>query len=164
MRGRVKAPALALAFALGWGSGAAAHGATLCTATVSQMVFGLYDTISPVATDTTASVQVSCTPGVSSPLTTSYVVTIAGTGSGNDSVRAISNGAYLLYYQVHSNAARSVVWGNGGASGAGVAGSVTASAALVPASQTHTAYGRLAARQAVPPGVYGGTLLVTVDY
>ncbi len=138
--------------------------AATCSASTSLMAFGLYDTVSTTANDTTAQVTVVCTPGSGDPLTTPYVLTVAGTGTGNDSVRAVLYSASRLYYQVYKDAGRSQVWGNGGSSGAGVAGSVTSVAALAAAQLTHTAYARMPAHQVVPPGLYGGSLLVTVDY
>lgn len=141
-----------------------AHCATLCLVLTSPMSFGLYDTISPVHNDSTATVTVSCTPGLGSPLTTPYTLTVAGTGGAGDSVRSIAAGSHRLYYQVYKDAGRSLVWGNGSSSGPGMAGSVTSAATLVPGLQTHTAYTRLPARQAVPAAIYLGTLLVTIDY
>lgn len=138
--------------------------AALCSVSVSVLAFGIYDTLLPNANDTAGTVQVACIPGVAQPLTTAYTITIAGTGAGADTVRAIVSGSYRLRYQIYKDAARTIVWGNGSTSGAGVASSVTSTAALVPAAQTHTAYARMPALQTVPPGIYAGSLLVTVDY
>ena len=79
-------------------------------------------------------------------------------------MRSIAAGAYALYYQVFKDASRSTVWGNGSTSGAGLSASVTSAAALTPGLRTHTAYARMPAMQTVPPGLYMGTLLLTVDY
>lgn len=149
---------------LGLGMAAGSAAATACSVSVSVMPFGIYDTVAAAANDTSASVQVSCAPGVSDPLATAYVLTIAGTGSGSDSVRSVSAGAYRLYFQVYRDGARSTVWGNGGSSGPGVASSVTAAAALTLALRVHTAYARMPALQTVPPGLYAGSLMVTVEY
>ena len=138
--------------------------ATACSVSVSLMAFGLYDTTSASNNDTAATVEVTCIPGVSDPLTTPYTVTLAGIGSGNDSVRSVVAGAWRLYYQVYKDSQRTQVWGNGGSSGAGVSSTVTSSAALTPGLRVHTAYARMPAYQAVRPGVYVGSLLVTVDY
>ncbi|SDP83543.1 Spore coat protein U (SCPU) domain-containing protein [Rhodoferax sp. OV413] len=138
--------------------------AATCGALLSPMAFGIYDSILPAANDTVATVTVSCTPGLSQPLTTSYTITIAGTGTGNDAVRAMSSGAYKLYYQVYKNAARTTVWGNGGTSGTGVASSVTSLTTVTPGLQVHNVYARMPPLQAIPPGIYIGSLLVTIDY
>lgn len=141
-----------------------AHAAATCTVLASAMNFGLYDTLAANAHDTTATVRVSCVPGVGGALVTPYVLTVAGTGSGGDTVRSVSFGSQRLYYQVYADAARSTVWGNGSSSGPGVASSVTSATVATPGEQTHVAYARLAARQAVQPGLYSGSLLVTIDY
>lgn len=138
--------------------------ATGCVAITGPMSFGSYDTLLTQATDTTATVQVICTPGITDSLSTPYTVTVAGSGTGGDTVRSIAFGAHRLYYQIYKDAGRTTVWGNGTSSGSGVSSSVTSSAALVPAAKTHTAYGRMPGRQMVPPGLYVGTLLVTVEY
>ena len=139
-------------------------GAASCGQVVSPMAFGLYSTVQAGATDTTATVTISCVPGVGDPLTTPYTLTVAGTGSGNDSIRSITSGAARLYYQVYSDASRSLVWGNGGSSGAGVSSSVTSASVAVAAMRVHTAYARMPAGQNVPPGTYAGSLLITIDY
>jgi spore coat protein U-like protein len=138
--------------------------AASCTVLLSLMAFGVYDTILPAANHTSANIQVTCTPGLGNPLKTLYTITIAGTGSGNDSVRAVASGAYRLYYQVYTDPAYSTVWGNGGSSGPGVTSSVTSLSDLLPAMQVHTAHARMPALQIIPPGIYTGSLLVTIDY
>jgi spore coat protein U-like protein len=153
-----------MGLAIGASVASPACAATLCVAVASVLSFSTYDTIAAAANDSTATVQVTCTPGAANPLTTSYTITVAGTGSGNDSVRSISSAGFRLYYQLYKDASRSTVWGNGSSSGAGVASSVTSTAVLVPASRTHTAYARMPPLQGVAPGSYLGTLLVTVDY
>ncbi len=138
--------------------------AASCNVLLSLMAFGLYDTILPASNDTSAGITVSCTPGFGNPLTTPYTITIAGTGSGNDSVRSVASGAYKLYYQVYKDPAHTTVWGNGGSSGSGVASSVTSITSLILAIQVHTVYARMPALQTIPPGIYTGSLLVTIDY
>lgn len=138
--------------------------ATGCAAITGSMSFGAYDTLLTQATNTTGTVQVICTPGVTDPLGTPYTVTLAGSGTGGDMVRSIAFGAYRLYYQVYKDPSHLTVWGNGTNSGSGVSSSVTSAAALLPAARTHTAYGRMPGQQMVPAGLYIGTLLVTVEY
>lgn len=155
--GRVQLAALAVAACA---AGPAA--ATSCAVVAGSMLFGTYDTVASAATDTTGIVTVTCTPGLGDPLTTPYTLAVAGTGTGGDTVRSLASGAYRLHYQVYRDAGRSVVWGN--SSGSGVAASVTSAATLTPGVQVHTAYARMPARQVVPPGVYLGSLMVTIEY
>ncbi len=155
---------LAIATAMAIAMTGPAHALTVCTVATSAMAFGIYDTVSNSPNDTTGTVSVSCTPTGLSPLTTPYTITIEGTGSGGDTVRSVSAGGYRLYYQVHADAVRATVWGNGSTSGAGVSSSVTSAASGLVALKSHTAYGRMAARQIVGPGVYLGSLTVTVEY
>ncbi len=138
--------------------------AATCSMLLSLMAFGIYDTVLPLANETSATIQVACTPGLGNPLTTAYTITIAGTGSSNDSVRAVTSGPHRLYYQIYKDPARSSVWGNGGSSGPGVASSVTSLSSMLPGLQVHTAYARMPALQNIPPGIYAGSLMVTIDY
>jgi len=157
-------PPLALAVAMALALVAAPARATLCLVATTPVAFGLYDTLLSGNNETTGQITVTCTPGIGDPLTTPYTVTLAGSGTGGDTVRSIAMGANRLYYQVYKDAARSVVWGNGGGSGSGVAGSTVSAASLVPALRVHTAYARMPANQRVPAGIYAGSLLVSVDY
>lgn len=138
--------------------------ATNCNATAGLLSFGVYDTLISAATDSTGSLTIVCTPAVGDPLTTTYTITLAGTGTGGDSVRSISFSTHRLHYQLYKDAARLQVWGNGGSSGLGVTSSVTSSGPLVSAVQVHTVYARLPGQQIVPAGTYAGSLLVTIDY
>ena len=151
----------ALAIALLAGVGPAS--ATTCQVTATPLAFGLYDTVSATPQDTTATVQVSCTPGLGQPLTTAYVITVAGTGQAGDTVRTLSFGSHRLRYQLYTDVQRSVVWGDGVVA-PGLSGQVTSQAALVPGLQNHPAYGRMPAQQQVPAGAYLGSVLITVDY
>ena len=143
---------------------AAGAQATVCTISASAIAFGTYDPVAGAGNDSTATVQVTCVPGVGDPLTTTYTLTIAGTGTGNDATRSIASGAQRLYFQVYKDASRSTVWGNGSTSGAGVGSGVTSAATAVPAVRSHTVYARAAAGQNVAPGTYAGTLLATIGY
>ena len=137
--------------------------AVVCTATASALAFGAYDTLLSLDDDSTATVTVTCTPGVSASLTSNYTISIAGSGTGGDTIRSASYAGSRLYYQVYSDAGRTAVWGNGGAT-PGVASSVTSLSAALPAVRVHTVYARAPSGQRTKPGTYVGTLLVTVDY
>lgn len=154
----------AVAAALTLGAAASSQAATVCLAAASALVFGIYDPLASGAAETTATVTVTCTPTLGSPLTTAYSIGIAGTGVGNDAVRSASVSGQRLYYQVYKDPGRSQVWGDGATAGSAVAGSVTSVAVAVPAVRTHVAYVRMAAGQRVAAGIYLGSLLVTVDY
>ncbi|WP_394788047.1 spore coat protein U domain-containing protein [Rhodoferax sp.] len=135
--------------------------AVLCTLLVTPMAFGIYSSILPSNTDTTSTVTVSCIPGASS-LTTSYTLTIAGTGTGNDPVRSIPFSTSKLYYQIYKDAAYSTVWGN--TAGTGVSSSVTSISSITPGIQIHTVYARMQPLQAAAAGIYIGNLTITITY
>jgi spore coat protein U-like protein len=71
----------------------------------------------------------------------------------------MSNGASNLTYQLYSDAARTMIWGDG------TAGTVTVSAHVASnGTQNNTVYGRIPALQGVRPGAYTDTITVTVTY
>ena len=168
MQGAMKRPSVRgrwrrLALIVLLGSAASQAHAVLCTATATTLAFGVYDTLLAFNDDTAGTVTVTCLPGAGSPLTSAYTISIAGTGTGGDTIRSVAYAGSRLYYQVYSDAARTQVWGNGGAA-AGVASSVTSVGALVPAVRIHNVYARAPSGQHVTPAIYLGSLLVTVDY
>jgi spore coat protein U-like protein len=79
----------------------------------------------------------------------------------------VATGTGYLGYGLFSDSQRQQPWGDGGASGARVSGTVTTSLlALVclPGNRSHTVYGRLPASQNVPAGAYTDSVMLTVTY
>ena len=72
-----------------------------------------------------------------------------------------------LAYGLFSDAARTTPWGDGGAGGATVGGTITTSLLALlclPGHQAHTIHGRIPANQSVPAGVYADQVVLTVTY
>ena len=146
--------ALALVASLGalcWAGAAGA--ATVCTVTITTLAFG---TFVGAQLNTTATATVDCSgikPDASIPLT----IAVNG-GGGTIAARRLVNGANQLSYQIYTDAARSIVWGNG-TTGSTVAGSSSNSV-----NSVHTVYGRVPAATTPPTGTYTDTLTFTVTF
>jgi spore coat protein U-like protein len=128
-----------------------------CTVSVgAPLNFGTYPPFSSTATTTTGNLTVACTS-----FSGSYVIALnAGTsGSGSFSGRAMSDGSFDLGYQIYTDAAHSMTWGDGTAGTVTVSGSCSGSCTYTP-----TLYGEIAAQQKVGPGSYTDSVLVTVTY
>ncbi|UUX97691.1 spore coat U domain-containing protein [Aquabacterium sp. J223] len=129
-----------------------------CTVTGTNLSFGtaLDPLSSPVPVDASATLSVVCTN------TTPYAVALsAGANAGGPSTfgaRAMKSGSQLLPYQLYTDAARSVVWGDG------TSGSSTQSGVGTGSNQSITVYGRLPSLSGVVPGTYTDTVTVTITY
>lgn len=125
-----------------------------CIVSSSDMAFGNYNPTSASPTDSTTTIDVTCTTG------TSFTVGLnAGTTLGATvSTRQMANGTNRLDYALYSDSGRSTNWGNTPGTDTPAASTATTS----PSS--FTVYGRVPAQQNVPAGAYTDTVTVTVNY
>jgi spore coat protein U-like protein len=147
-----------------------APGAT-CGVSALDLAFGNYDPFAPADRDSRGSITVSC----QSALVESVPITVALTAgaSGSFTSRQMPSGVgFSLRYNLYSNAARTMVWGDG------TGGSSTVSTSLLMArclacpqgnpNSSDTSlpvYGRAFARQnLLPPGNYLDTITVIVSF
>ena len=135
-----------------------------CSATVPSLAFGTYDPTLASPTDITTSMTVTCTRGFLESWAVSYSIELSTGSSGTYAARRMNAGAAPLNYNVYTNASRSQVWGNG-TSGTGVVSStMNFNFFQFSNSTTHTAYGRIPARQDAGAGTYGDNLIVTLSF
>lgn len=150
---------LAVAAALALSAGPVA--ALGCSLQAPGLAFGAYNPLSPVPVDSASGVTVTCTgiPGMS----IAYTLRLGVGGSGSFGERRMrSSDQWALTYNLYTNAARTLVWGDGNGGSQVVSDAFTLSAPS--ASRVHPVHGRLFARQNVPPGTYVDTLVLTVDF
>lgn len=124
-----------------------------CTVAATTMNFGTQAVLGGAAVDSTADIDLTCTPGASYDV--SMDVGNNGTG-GVDGQRNLSNGTDTIPYNLYSDAGYSSVW-NTTATASGTA----------PASGlvSLTAYGRIpATAAAVPAGTYSDSVTVEVTF
>jgi spore coat protein U-like protein len=127
---------------------------SVCGVAATALLFGNYSATNTSPTDATATVTAVCTSGVA------YTVALdAGVGTGATvASRVMLFGSDKLNYLLYSDAARTVLWGDGTLSTSKVSGT----AALLP--QTYTVYGRIPTAQQTGAGLYGDTVTVTLTY
>ena len=123
-----------------------------CTLSTTAMNFGTQSVLSSNI-DSTASLLVRCSRTV--PYTIAMNEGLWGSPTGP--VRRMANGANRVTYQLYGNAARTLIWFNGGSTYLG-SGTGTGT------SQTLTVYGRVPSQTTPPSGVYNDTVVVTVTY
>lgn len=123
-----------------------------CLIAANPLDFGSYDPVGANASadlDGSSSLDVTCTDG-----TSAVIVLDMGTSGGAN--RAMQNGAHELNYELYSDAGRSVIWGAIEADGLEYTGTGLQEAVSV--------YGRIAAGQNVPAGVYSDNVIATVTF
>jgi spore coat protein U-like protein len=125
--------------------------AASCSAYASGIAFGKYG---GTTLDVTGTITVTCTSG------TAYHI---GLNAGSTSGATITNrlmfggtgGQNTLGYQLFSDAARTINWGNS-------AGTNWVSATGTGAAQTYTIYGQMPSNEGPPPGSYTDTITASI--
>lgn len=135
--------------------------AQTCSVSAAPVDFGVYDPFASASNDSTGSVSVTCQAAAS--LLVTYSIRLNGGGGGNAFARKMIYRGSQMMYQVYTDVMRTIIWGSGSGGSGVVTGSYVLSA-LVPISNTYTAYGRITAQQVVEPGAYQDTLTVVVSY
>ena len=132
-----------------------------CSYTVTDMNFGLIDTLSGTAATSTATLTMTCSGSL--PLLLPILVCphfASGTGGASSAAaRQMASGANSLNYQLYSDPGMSVVWGSYNWPYASRPPPQTLSPNLFgSSSDTATIYGRVPGGQStVPPGTYLST-------
>lgn len=144
---------------------APAFALSTCTVSATPMAFGSYDTLSSSAVQVNSTVTVSCVTILSLLLQIPYTIALGPSSTSGTMSRGMAGpSGSQLQYNLYTSAARSTVWGNGSGGSQTVAGSVTPAILSVGVVRSHTVYGTVPALQAVRPGSYLDSILVTVDY
>ena len=123
-----------------------------CMVRTRALNFGTYNggTLPPV--DVTGRVRVRCNGMPFTP----YTILMGPGGSGDATNRALFNATNQLLYNLFTDPARTIIWGDG-TGGTGVVTGLPP-----PRNQRFDIYGRVFGSQNVPAGVYGDTIDVTV--
>jgi spore coat protein U-like protein len=142
--------ARALAAILVFGQMAAVPaGAAGCSMGIVNVVFGVYNTLSASSLDGAGSVSVTC------DVTSSFQIAL-NKGQGSFAARQLQSGANVLYYNLYTDALRSLIWGDGTVGTTLASGSGTAA--------TYTVYGRVPGGQNLPVGSYSDSITVTLNF
>ncbi|MCW6530448.1 MULTISPECIES: spore coat U domain-containing protein [Sphingomonas] len=134
----------------------------LCTCTVSttNIAFGAYDPTAPTADDVNGNISISCTGLLA--LSGTIDVTLSPGVSGTALARQLRKGSNQLNYNLYTDVARTIVWGDG----TGGTSKVTSTVPLGVLSFTNSVpvYGRIPARQWVAAGAYTDSVVITITY
>lgn len=138
-----------------------AWGIADCTVSASAVAFGnyVYSAASPL--DASGNVRVSCSLIGLVSLLVSYDIALS-TGSGSYAARQMSSGANQLQYNLYTNSARTIVWGDGNGGTSTISDSYLLG--LLTVERDYPIYGRVPIGQNVPAGGYNDIITVTVTY
>lgn len=138
--------------------GLAASPAGACTISSAGVAFGAYNPRSATVLNGTGTISVACATTITAP-----VVTLSTGQSGTYAARRMTSGPWNLSYNLYTNSARTIIWGNG----TGGSSSQTLSGGTISGGQrrfTRTIYGRIPASQNIGAGTYGDTITLTVSF
>ncbi|MFJ2988769.1 spore coat U domain-containing protein [Collimonas sp. NPDC087041] len=130
-----------------------------CTVAGSGVAFGSYASPGSTSSTGTGTVTVTCT-GLG--LLVSYTIQL-NAGNGTFATRLLKSGVTnSLNYNMYTDTARTIVWGDGSASTSTVSDSYLLS--IGSNARSYTAYGLIPASQNKPAGTYTDTLTITITY
>lgn len=124
-----------------------------CTIGATNLSFGTAGVIG-AGINATSSLSVTCTNG------DAWRISINGGGSGNVAARVMqrTGGGGAVGYQLYTDSARSLPWGDG------TGGSNRATGTGTGLAQAVTVYGRVPAQATPMPGNYSDTVMATIEF
>ncbi len=135
-----------------------------CFAFAGGVSFGAYDPTAGVATTGAGTITVLCfllsAPGV----TVNYTVDLSSGLSGTYTSRTMQTGPQNLNYNLYTDAARTMIWGDGTGGTSRGTGQIALSGGTPFGSNPHTVYGTIPALQNVGVGTYNDSIVVTVTF
>jgi spore coat protein U-like protein len=131
-----------------------------CTVSATGITFPAYTSPGGGNADSTGDVAVTCTATLVAG-TAGYTIALS-TGSGTYATRTLKSGVNVLDYNIYTDSARSIVWGDG--SGTTQTESDSYLVLLTPTTRHYTPYGRIPGAQNKPAGTYTDTVTITVTY
>ena len=155
--------ALAVALAT-WTVDAAA---VTCTLSTAGLAFGTYDVFAAGATNSNATLNISCSLDPSdqgAQKLVPYVVSLSTGSSGSFVQRTMKSGSDALQYNVYTSNSYSVVWGDGTGSTGTQSGSAVLNNGHPTVTNNFTAYGRIPALQDVAVGDYRDSITATITW
>src|SRR5512136_1393423 len=127
----------------------AAVSAFVCDVTTTPVNFNNYDVFSPVPSDSTGSVSVSCNNPDQNPILVTISISSGGAGIFTPRRMQQATGSDLMCYNLYIDPARTTIWGDGTGSTSTVTANVTKNAMV-----QEIIYGRVPARQNLSVGAY----------
>jgi len=137
-----------------------------CSVSATGVAFGIYDPTTTAPNDSSGNVTVVCTHVSGGASQISYSVALSTGGSGTYAQRRLSGTSTPLAYNLYTNTARSIVWGNGTAGTAAPSNTVTVGPGVGNGRRedVHPMYGRISAQQDALQGSYSDSIVITLTF
>jgi spore coat protein U-like protein len=133
-----------------------------CGVAATGLAFGSYQPLSGLPSASTATITVTCNPGLIS-LLVSYTIQIgAGTG-GSFAARSMGGTSTRLGYQLYRDVLDTQIWGDGTAGTFSVTDGYLLGI-LLPIVKNYTGFGNIPASQRVTIGAYTDILPILLSY
>ena len=146
---------------------AAPPAAASCGIATTGLHFGLYDPLDPSPTDFDGIVEVTCLLEPSPSAVNFFYNVTASTGvSGQYGARTLQSGTNLLQYNLFTDVARTLVWGDGTGVSAPIGGRMQLQKNTTRITQTQSlpVRGRIPALQDAEQGQYLDVLVITLEF
>jgi len=131
-----------------------------CTVDAGPVSFGAYAPLSGGVLEATGTIDIDCI-GIGTPLD-SFAVKLGPGLHGAFAAREMRSGADPLPYNLYSDAARTIIWGDG--TGGYSAVTINNTLSLLTWNVSRPVYGRIPPAPATPAGSYADTVLVTIEW
>lgn len=128
-----------------------------CNVTVSPLDFGIYDPSAVTPQDVNGNVDVRCNGNAGS-----FILTISQGSGGGFFPRLLLSGTTTMQYNLYTDPARALVWGDG--TGGTDVNSGSKPNTGPPVQFSFPIYGRIFPNQSVASGLYSDSLLVTAVF
>lgn len=133
-----------------------------CSVTATEVAFGAYYPLVGSAVDSTGDVEVSCGTDTIGDVM-SYSIELSGAKKGSKPRELKGPQGDRLEYNLYTDPARTLIWGDGKGSTYTVTESYTFTV-LCCVTNNYTVYGRLDSGQNVQPGSYSDSITIKVDF
>ncbi len=142
-------------------AGASGAGAVTCSVASAGLSFGQYNPFRGAPNDSVGTITLSCSGASGTDV--AYVVRIGPGASGTPTARVMrSASGWSLGYNLYTDPARSLVWGDGTGGTRVVADAFTLGG--MGQTRRYQVFGRTFERQNVAPGVYSDSLVLSVEF
>lgn len=162
LKGRLSGAAAALFLLLASSKVDAACLACTCSMSTTGLTFGAYSPLAATPADVTGSIRVQCSLLGLAALIVAYTIELSPGNSGTFSDRTMTGTGGTLRYNLYTTPQRTTVWGNGANGALPLSDSYLLG--LLGVTRDYTVHGRIPAGQAVRPGTYMDSLIVTLSY
>ena len=138
---------------------APAFATAVCSVSSLGTAFGTYDTLSGSNKDVVGSISVTCTGSIGEAV--SYTISLSP-GNGNFIARNMQAGGAQLQYNLYSDGARQIIWGDGTGGTSVMSDNYSLPAAT--STRDYMVYGDIPIQTGPPAGAYLDTVVITLMY